>query len=200
MYIATALSCVLHVVVYAHYRGACPGSIEPGDAGRRREAIHVSLSVPAGGKPAGRLRSQDFREPVAPAHIDSSDARKQQRARHEKSIAASPGTHAGPHPDEPYYTLDMLDRSARPMSGIDIAAGLLSSIRSRLLLELWIDRSGDVRKVQLIEPARTSEALQPVIRSLQAIRFLPAVRGGLPVNSRKFVELAVDGPESLPPS
>lgn len=172
---ALGVSFLLHALVYAHYRGASVESIHPDATGSRRAALHLSLPTTGG---ASLYDSPRFASPQALVAGDE--------------LAGTTVDGAGKSPaDEPYYTRDMLNRPAQPISDIRLPPELLPLIPPQLLLELWIDKHGVVRRVLPIKPVQVSPA---VLRSFDALRFTPASRNGLPVNSRKLIELAIDGP------
>lgn len=190
---ALGLSCLLHALVYAQYRSTSVQGIASEEAGSRRAAIHISLAASAHASPSdpSHLHLPDFTSTSFPSNAGAVADYRQAPEVSDKSVAAAIDSKSKLPTGEPYYTRDMLSRPAQPISGIEIAPELLSLIRSRLLLELWIDKHGIVRKVLSIDPVQVSPA---IIRRFEAIRFTPASRKGLPVNSRKLIELAVDGP------
>jgi hypothetical protein len=186
---ALGLSCLLHALVYVHYRGVPVEGID--DAGSRRAAIHISLAAPANASPSDPSRFPDFTNTSFPSNAGAVADYRQAPEVRDKSVAATIDGKKKLPAGEPYYTRDMLSRSAQPISDIEIAPELLPLIPPQLLLELWIDKHGSVRKVLPIKPVQVSPS---ILRSFDALRFTPASRNGLPVNSRKLIELAVDGP------
>ncbi len=189
--LALGVSCLLHALVYAHYRGASVEGIDADAAGSRRAALQVSLPMTAGVSPSDSQHLLNLANTSFSSNTGAVVASSQAPTAGDK-LAGTTADGDGTLPaDEPYYTRDMLDRSAQPISDIRLPPELLPLIPPRLLLELWIDRHGSVRKVLPIKPVQVSPA---VLRSFDALRFIPASRNGLPVNSRKLIELAVDGP------
>jgi hypothetical protein len=161
------------------------------DVDNQRQAISVSVATSIRKETTLPPRLQHALATVIAQHAAPADAHEAAQTLNDKSAASAA------HVDEPYYTLDMLDSAAQPASDFSIAPALLAAVRTRLLLEFWIDKSGVVRKLQVIEPAETQDEVAAMIDSLRAVRFSPAIRDGMPVNSRKLVELAPDGAETL---
>lgn len=189
--LALVVSCLLHALVYAHYRSASVEGVDADAAGRRRAALHISLSATDGGSPSDSPHLPALAETSFPSNPGAVVASLQAPDAGDKLAGATVDGDGKLPADEPYYARDMLNRTAQPISDIRLPPELLPLIPSRLLLELWIDKHGSVRKALPIKPVEVSPA---VLRSFDALRFTPASRNGSPVNSRKLIELAVDGP------
>jgi hypothetical protein len=188
---ALGVSCLLHALVYVHYRGALIEDIDADAAASRRAAPHISLFLTGGASPSNSPHLPDLADTSFSSSASTVVARPRAPEAGDESAGATADGDGKFPPDEPYYTRDMLNRSAQPISDIRLPPELLPLIPHQLLLELWIDRHGGVRKVVPIKPVQVSPA---ILRGFNAFRFIPASRNGLPVNSRKLVELAVDGP------
>jgi hypothetical protein len=188
---ALGVSCLLHALVYAHYRCALVEDIDADAAVSRRAASHVSLFLNGGASSSNSPHLPDLADTSFSPSTSTAVARQRVPEAGDESAGASAEGDGKFLPDEPYYTRDMLNRSAQPISDIRLPPELLPLIPRQLLLELWIDRHGTVRKVVPIKPVQVSPA---ILRGFNAFRFIPASRNGLPVNSRKLIELVIDGP------
>jgi hypothetical protein len=188
---ALGVSCLLHALVYAHYCGVLMEGINADAAGSRPAPLHISLSMTGGGSSSDSPHLPDLADTSFSSNTGAVDAPPRvPEAGDELTNATADGDGKLPA-DERYYTRDMLNQPAQPISDIRMPPELLPLIPPRLLLELWIDKHGSVRKVLPIKPVQVSSS---ILRSFDALRFTPASRNGLPVNSRKMIELAIDGP------
>jgi hypothetical protein len=190
--VAVMLSGLLHALASMHCFGA--GSFTAAQqAEHQRQVMSVGFAVSlvtSAANEGGPPRLQNAASAVLEPHAAPVKAPEATQTLNDKLVVSSAQV------DDPYYTLDMLDSAAQPMADFDIAPALLNSIQTRLLLEFWIDRNGEVRELRVIEPAGTRRDVTAIMASLRTVRFRPAMRGGMPVNSRKLVELATDGGES----
>jgi len=191
MSLALAVSCLIHALVYVHYHGASMKGFGADAADGRRATLHITLSVTGGGSPSNTPHLlPDVADTSLSSNTDAIAAAVRVLEAGDKWAGATADGDRKLPPDEPYYTRDMLNRPAQLISDIRLSPEILSLVPPRLLLELWIDKHGSVRSVLPVKPDQVSPA---ILRSFEALRFIPASRDGSPVNSRKLIELAIDG-------
>ena len=100
--------------------------------------------------------------------------------KHQKSAAPPPSNGGGA--DRHFYSARELDHYPEPLNRQELLAGAAPAVR------VWvsIDREGVVREVAAADMGSFAEAAR---ERLLTVRFLPARRAGLPVNSRVLMEL-----------
>jgi hypothetical protein len=188
--LALAISCLLHALVYVHYRSASMEDIDLDAADSRHTALNITLPVTDGGSSSEAPHLPDLADASHSSNVAAIAVSAQVPEAGDKWAGATTDGDGKLPPDEPYYTRDMLNRPAQPISDIRLTPEMLPLTPPRLLLELWIDKHGSVRSVLPLKPDQVSPA---VLRSFEVLRFIPASRDGLPVISRKLIELALDG-------
>ena len=90
---------------------------------------------------------------------------------------------------DPYYPAAELDVLAAPIGPL-----LLDYPRVQpqpLDLQLYISREGMVDKVEVVAGNADSDYARYVLASFQQARFMPALKGGVPVRSRKHIRVAL---------
>lgn len=92
-------------------------------------------------------------------------------------------------PLEPYYPAAELDVLAAPIGPL-----LLDYPRAQpqpLDLMLYISRDGEVDRVEVLAGNADSDYARYVLASFQQARFMPALKAGVAVRSRKHVRVAL---------
>jgi hypothetical protein len=94
--------------------------------------------------------------------------------------------------EDKYLTSNMLDTTAHPIEDMGlILAKIFPVLSGLIIMELWIDESGKVVKVDLIQGRTISQdydALHPLLETT----FEPAMKDGSAVASRKLIEINTD--------
>jgi hypothetical protein len=101
------------------------------------------------------------------------------------------------HVPSTYFPAQELDRSAVELAPVPIPfpsdpPGV--HYYGKLRLDLFIDESGSVDRVELVDGNVPPAYWQPAAQAWRAARFFPAVRHGRNVKSRKRVELEIAPP------
>jgi hypothetical protein len=93
-----------------------------------------------------------------------------------------------------FLTLDQLDQSASPVSDLGLTLGKIFPLFSGVVLvELWIDDQGRVIHV-VVHQGQSLNAEPSDYEVLLKSEFKPAMKDGLPVASRKLIEIDTDQP------
>ena len=102
-------------------------------------------------------------------------------SRKQQESAAPPPSNGG-GVDRHFYSARELDHYPEPLNRQELLAGAATAVR------VWvsIDREGVVREVAA---ADVGDPVESARERLLTVRFLPARRAGLPVNSRVLMEL-----------
>lgn len=135
----------------------------------------------------------------------SSDGRLTQRIFEAASLAQTPPPDAVAHTDSrraqrqadvrapDYWPASQLERAPVPVSAPD--SSLLQGVElpaGSLRLELFIDRSGQVRTVRPADVRERAEGIPRAITEMfLATRFLPGLRAGTEVPSRIVIEVSI---------
>lgn len=88
-----------------------------------------------------------------------------------------------------FLDADAVDRTARPDENFETALGQRLPLRiESMVLEFWIDKDGITVQVRCLEGACNDEADTPLTRFAE-LRFTPAIKDGVPVASRKVMQI-----------
>ena len=110
-----------------------------------------------------------------------------------RSLARTPGSEDAPAApglkDEDFLDASALDETADPEDGFQSAlAQSVPLFFSALEIELWIDSSGQTVRV-LCVGAECTQAVTADLQQLLSQHFKPAQKNGLPVASRKLIQI-----------
>lgn len=175
--LALGLSLLAHLLIAGDW-GDSPGyRLVPG------RQVEARLEVSGAPAPVAEVSlPKTLNAPVAMdspgevAAIPGAGLRKQR-----ESAAAPPSRVAGT--DTYFHSARELDHYPEPLSRQELQGGVASAV-----VRVWvsIDREGFVREVAAADAGHPADAARERLLSL---RFLPARRAGLPVNSRVLMEL-----------
>ncbi|MEN3113156.1 hypothetical protein ACFONG_15330 [Uliginosibacterium paludis] len=182
VWLAVAASAALHGGLLAWPAVAPADGAGPRLAGTKLEARLLTAQP----SPDARLTQRAFEAaglaqtpappPEAVGHTDSRMANRQADVR---------------APD--YWPANQLERAPVPVSAPD--SGLLQGVElpaGSLRLELFIDRSGQVRTVRPADARENAEGIPRAITEMfLATRFLPGLRAGAEVPSRIVIEVSI---------
>ncbi len=172
--VALGLSLLAHALIAADW-GGFPGERVPRWQVEARLEAHA-VSAPVAERPQPHT-------PVAPVVTSSFSAVRNSAAETRKQQAPAAALN-NPGDDRHFYSARELDQYPEPLSRQELLAGApVSAVR------VWvsIDREGIVRDVVAADAAAQVDA---ALERLLTIRFQPARRAGLPVNSRVMMELS----------
>jgi TonB family protein len=178
-----AASILLHALMLAYTPGGSGGSAARAD--RAERALHAVLA-PAPSHDAG----EGERSPTA------QDAAAAQGATAVADPSASQAAREGvgsdlPLPDK-WYTASELGVLAEPLAPVKLTypeelAG--STIITAVRIRLFVDESGTVQKIQVVESGADPAFDAAAIRQWATVRFKPGLRDGVAVKSQKLLEL-----------
>jgi hypothetical protein len=163
------------------------------------------LSGAAGG--SARPISVRFQAPVAPAPAEPARVAAVLPQAPPVQMVPRPAPPAGaPHggaqeqragilPPAKYYTALELDRRPQPLAAIEPAYPTLAlSPVGRVTLALYINESGEVDRVVVESADQSGDFAGSAERAFGGARFLPGVRGGVPVKSLMRIEVRFGEP------
>ena len=181
-------SVVLHALTFGSYS---PGSGYPSAGDVPHQTVLETRLVREHTRPQTEGASELSPADGARPGIDHTPA---QAAALPKSAAGDVhGTVPVPTPERWYEAVE-LDRRAQPLSPVELAypadlAGM-SAAPAKVRLRLFIDERGALRKLEVETSGPRPAFDEAAIRAWEAVRFSPAVKGGVPVKSQKLLEVA----------
>lgn len=174
--LALGLSLLTHVLIVGNW-GDFSGDrrVPRWQVEARLEAPGASVSDPEASPPHTPVATVTPASPGGVRMASEAGSRK-----HQKSAALPPSNGGGA--DRHFYSARELDHYPEPLNRQELLAGAAPAVR------VWvsIDREGVVREVAAADMGGSAEAAR---ERLLTVRFLPARRAGLPVNSRVLMEL-----------
>jgi hypothetical protein len=91
-----------------------------------------------------------------------------------------------------YLPGNELDVTAISVEDLGVSLSKIFPILSGLIiLELWIDTTGQVTRIDLIQ-GQTLSLESDAMKPLLDMTFAPAIKNGVPVSSRKLIEINTD--------
>lgn len=179
---ALLLSVVAHMALIFGVRGHLLG-----EAASTQNKIITARLVGAKPMPAPATTGEDAAKvsqvlapPPAPERLP--EARPRQLAR--VTPAAKPLPAALPLPFDPvFYTWREVDVTAKPQGNAHPPyppAALSDGISGQVLIEVWLDETGKVDKVTVIEANPPGYFEETTLAHYQALHFAPAMKDGMP--------------------
>ncbi|MFC3626050.1 hypothetical protein ACFOKJ_07865 [Vogesella amnigena] len=166
---------------------ALPAAVPPAAAPPPPALTVPAAAIPeTGAQPASAAVAEPAQDMAEPDGSRTADAAAEM-AQDAGAVAASepwPGLAL-----DPYYPAAELDVLAAPIGPL-----LLDYPRAQpqpLDLQLYISREGMVDKVEVVAGNADSDYARFVLASFQQARFMPALKGGVPVRSRKHIRVAL---------
>jgi TonB family protein len=181
VFIAASIS--LHALMLAYTPGGSGGGAAREE--RAERALHAVLA-PAPSHHDGQGEQSTAVQDAAAAQGTTAVADPS------TSQAARPGEGVDlPLPDK-WYTASELSVLAEPLAPVKLSypeelAG--STIITAVRIRLFVDESGTVQKIQLVESGADPAFDAAAIRQWATVRFKPGLRGGIAVKSQKLLEL-----------
>lgn len=193
---ALLVSVALHLALVQQLEVAVPRSEPPQSMLKARLNVEPP-SVPPAKRPtrppenAARLVAVSPPKFSMPAALPAGEPQPQSAGELPSRLAA---LQPAPEPliqvpvDPVYYTARELDVYPMPL---DALPAVHSSEGGRIRALASIDETGTVSRAELFEADQHSMMAKQAVTMLQAVRFTPAQKGGLPVRSRVLIELEV---------
>ena len=173
-----ALSIALHALTLVAYTPRAVVVPPKSDAPRVLDAVLAPAPAPA---PEGGASGSD--EAAAPEANGE--------ATQTSNTGADQAGSSLPLPEQ-WYTAPELSQLAHPLALPRLVypkelAGSGKAIR--LLMKLFVDEHGDIRKIEFVEPRRDAAFEMAALDGWHGVRFTPAIKDGIAVKSQKLLEL-----------